>query len=584
MCGIAGIMRRGGAPADRAIVQRMIDALAHRGPDGEGIHLQGAVALAHRRLSIIDLQTGDQPFHDPAGNTLIGNGEVYNYIELRADLAGQVTFTTTSDCEPPLHLFRRQGLAYADRLRGMYALAIAAADGRLVLTRDPFGIKPLYYAEVAEGLIFASEPQALFASGWIAPRLNPRARDELLQMQFTTGAETMFEGVFRLLPGETLVAVDGRVTERNRRAALPDGGPETIDEATALDRLDQALADSVRVHCRSDVPYGLFLSGGIDSALVLSYMRDVHPGPVQCFTVGFDGAAADERAAARAVAAACGAEFNEVGFGAREFWALLPRVAVAMDDPAADYATLPTFLLAQTARQSLKVVLTGEGGDEIFGGYGRYRSVMRPWWLGGKVLRGKGTFARLGVLRNEGGAWRDGIATAEIHAATQGRTRLQTAQAVDCTDWLPHDLLTKLDRCLMRNGMEGRTPFLDPAVVAAGFRLPDTLKVRDGKGKWILRRLLEKRLPQADALGRKKGFTVPVGAWLTAEGARLGPLLARQPCLAEIARPERVAALAHSKEKHAGFALWSLLFYALWHRAQIERAPMDGSVWELLAG
>lgn len=584
MCGIAGIMRRGGAPADRAVVQRMIDALAHRGPDGEGIHLQGAIALAHRRLSIIDLQTGDQPFHDPAGNTLIGNGEVYNYIELRADLAGQVTFTTTSDCEPPLHLFRRQGLAYADRLRGMYALAIAAADGRLVLTRDPFGIKPLYYAEVAEGLIFASEPQALFASGWIAPRLNLRSRDELLQMQFTTGAETMFEGVFRLLPGETLVAVDGRIAERNRRAALPDGGPETIDEATALDRLDQALADSVRVHCRSDVPYGLFLSGGIDSALVLSYMRDVHPGPVQCFTVGFDGAAADERAAARAVAAACGAEFNEVGFGARDFWALLPRVAVAMDDPAADYATLPTFLLAQTARQSLKVVLTGEGGDEIFGGYGRYRSVMRPWWLGGKVLRGKGTFARLGVLRNEGGAWRDGIATAEIHAATPGRTRLQTAQAVDCTDWLPHDLLTKLDRCLMRNGMEGRTPFLDPAVVAAGFRLPDTLKVRDGKGKWILRRLLEKRLPQADALGRKKGFTVPVGAWLTAEGARLGPLLARQPCLAEIARPERVAALAHSKEKHAGFALWSLLFYALWHRAQIERAPMDGSVWELLAG
>ncbi len=583
MCGIAGIMRRGGAPADRAVVQRMIDALAHRGPDGEGIHLQGAIALAHRRLSIIDLQTGDQPFHDPAGNTLIGNGEVYNYIELRADLAGQVTFTTTSDCEPPLHLFRRQGLAYADPLRGMYALAIAAADGRLVLTRDPFGIKPLYYAEVAEGLIFASEPQALFASGWIAPRLNPRARDELLQMQFTTGTETMFEGVFRLLPGETLVAVDGRITERNRRAALPDGGPETIDEATALDRLDQALADSVRVHCRSDVPYGLFLSGGIDSALVLSYMRDVHPGPVQCFTVGFDGAAADERAAARAVAAACGAEFNEVGFGARDFWALLPRVAVAMDDPAADYATLPTFLLAQTARQSLKVVLTGEGGDEIFGGYGRYRSVMRPWWLGGKVLRGKGTFARLGVLRNEGGAWRDGIATAEIHAATPGRTRLQTAQAVDCTDWLPHDLLTKLDRCLMRNGMEGRTPFLDPAVVAAGFRLPDTLKVRDGKGKWILRRLLEKRLPQADALGRKKGFTVPVGTWLTAEGARLGPLLARQPCLAEIARPERVAALAHSTEKHAGFALWSLLFYALWHRAQIDRAPMDGSVWELLA-
>jgi asparagine synthase (glutamine-hydrolysing) len=584
MCGIAGMMRRGGAFAPKAIVQQMIDALAHRGPDGEGIHLQGAVALAHRRLSIIDLQTGDQPLFDGAGNTLIGNGEVYNYIELRADLAGQVTFRTTSDCEPPLHLFRRQGLAYADSLRGMYALAIAAADGRLILTRDPFGIKPLYYAEVAEGLIFASEPQALFASGWISPRLNPRARDELLQMQFTTGAETMFEGIFRVLPGETLVVVDGRIAERSRRAALPDGGPETIDEASALARLDAALAESVAIHCRSDVPYGLFLSGGIDSALVLSYVREVDSRPVQCFTVGFEGAAADERAAARALATACGAEFTEVGFGQKDFWDLLPRVAVAMDDPAADYATLPTYLLAHKARASVKVVLTGEGGDEIFGGYGRYRSIMRPWWLGGKVLRGKGTFARLGVLQQEGGAWRDGIATAEIHAATQGRSRLQVAQAVDCTDWLPHDLLTKLDRCLMANAMEGRTPFLDAGVAAAGFRLPDSLKVRDGKGKWILRRLLEKRLPQADALGRKKGFTVPVGAWLSAESARLGPLLARQACIAEIVRPGRVEALAQSTEKHAGFALWSLLFYALWYRAQIERKPMDGSVWELLGG
>ena len=584
MCGIAGMMRRGGASAPKAIVQQMIDALAHRGPDGEGIHLQGAVALAHRRLSIIDLQTGDQPFFDGAGNTLIGNGEVYNYIELRADLAGQVTFQTTSDCEPPLHLFRRQGLAYAESLRGMYALAIAAANGRLILTRDPFGIKPLYYAEVAEGLIFASEPQALFASGWISPRLNPRARDELLQMQFTTGAETMFEGIFRVLPGETLVVVDGRIAERSRRAALPEGGPESIDEASALARLDAALAESVAIHCRSDVPYGLFLSGGIDSALVLSYMREVDSRPVQCFTVGFEGAAADERGAARALAKACGAEFTEVGFGQKDFWALLPRVAVAMDDPAADYATLPTYLLAQKARASVKVVLTGEGGDEIFGGYGRYRSIMRPWWLGGKVLRGKGTFARLGVLQQEGGAWRDGIATAEIHAATHGRSRLQVAQAVDCTDWLPHDLLTKLDRCLMANGMEGRTPFLDAGVAAAGFRLPDSLKVRDGKGKWILRRLLEKRLPQADALGRKKGFTVPVGAWLSAESARLGPLLARQACIAEIARPGRVEALAQSTEKHAGFALWSLLFYALWYRAQIERKAMDGSVWELLGG
>jgi asparagine synthase (glutamine-hydrolysing) len=256
-----------------------------------------------------------------------------------------------------------------------------------------------------------------------------------------------------------------------------------------------------------------------------------------------------------------------------------------MDDPAADYAIIPTWFLARRARQDVKVVLSGEGGDEIFGGYGRYRSAMRPWYLGGKAMRGHGTFDGLGVLREAPGTWRDGLAGAEIAAGGQGRTRMQVAQATDIADWLPHDLLTKLDRCLMAHGVEGRTPLLDPGIAEAGFRLPDGLKVRDGRGKYLLRKWLEISLPAARPFAAKQGFTVPVGAWIEAAGARLGRLVASQPGVAEIAVSDRVEALFKAAGgKREGMAAWLLLFYALWHRAHIEALPVDGDVFEVLRG
>ncbi len=596
MCGIAGLVATAGtlggdAPRldiSQAALDRLAETLAHRGPDGRGFHLRSDTGFAHLRLAIIDLATGDQPLHEPGGATLVGNGEIYNYLELRREMA-DTAFRTGSDCEPPLHLYRKHGLAFAQHLRGMYALAIHdPAAGRTVLARDPFGIKPLYYAELPGGIAFASEPRALLDAGLVERgAILTKARDELLQLQFTTGSETIFQGIRRVLPGEAIEIAGGQIVGRHRQAALPEGGPVPTDEAGALTAVDAALRDSVAVHCRSDVPYGLFLSGGIDSALVLSYMaeqaREAGGPPVRTYTVGFDDAAADERAAARAIAAACGADPVEVSFGEADFWDLLPKVAEVMDDPAADYACLPTFKLAREAAKDLKVVLTGEGGDEIFGGYGRYRGVMRPWWLGGKVLRGKGIFTQVNVLRRRTSGWRDGVAAAEITEARGGRTRLMTAQAVDCSDWLPNDLLGKLDRCLMANGMEGRTPFLDPVVAGAGFRLPDGLKIRDGRGKYILRRLLAQRVPVADAFGSKKGFTVPVGVWLNRMGDRLGPLLARQPGILDIAEPDRVRALARASGKHEGFALWVLLFYALWHRRHVLGLSNDGPIWDLLA-
>ncbi len=583
MCGLAGLALRLGQVPSGATLDALTRALAHRGPDGHGHHVSGNVALSHTRLSIIDLVTGDQPLFAGAA-ALVANGEVYNYRELREQ--NQLHCSTGSDCEPPLHLFRRDGIGFADRLRGMYAIALHdRGTKRLVLSRDPFGIKPLYLAEVAGGLAFASEPQALIAAGLVEPRIRPEARAELLQIQFTTGAETIFEGIRRILPGETVVIADGAVTERHRRAALPEGGPEEISAEAALVRLDAALEESVLLHQRSDVPYGMFLSGGIDSSAVLALMARLNEKPVLAFTAGFDvPGAADERAVAAHLAKAAGARHVTVAVTEADVWRHLPEIVGAMDDPAADYAIIPTWFLARRARQEVKVVLSGEGGDEIFGGYGRYRAAMRPWWLGGKAPRSRGSFDRLDVLREAPTGWRDGTGAAEAAAASPGRTRLQAAQALDIADWLPNDLLIKLDRCLMAHGVEGRTPLLDAGIAASAFRLPDALKVQRGSGKWLLREWLARHFPAAEPNKAKQGFTVPIGAWIEGVGDRLGPLVAAQPGVAEIARPDRVAALFRQagSEKHRGFAAWHLLFYALWHRRHVERRDVRGDVFEVL--
>jgi len=585
MCGIAGIV---GKP-DAGVLQRLSEALAHRGPDGQGTYSQGPCTLVHTRLAIVDLQTGDQPFvahrEDGAEVALIANGEIYNNPELRTHMKS-VAFKSNSDCEPPLHLYMTQGLDFVDQLRGMYALAIwDSAEQQLVLARDPFGIKPLYYATTSKGFAFASEPGALVAAKLIEPRLNVQKRDELLQLQFTTGSDLVLAGIHRVLPGETLVVKDGLIVERRVRQSVPTGGPNVMSSAQAINNLDRVLNDAVKVHQRSDVPYGMFLSGGIDSSVLLAMMNRLNEAPVVAFTAGFSGTdVADERALARALAKAEGAAHIEVEFGADDFWRTLPMIAKHMDDPVADYAVLPTWKLAEKAKsEGIKVVLAGEGGDELFAGYGRYRAAKR--WILPKEMYRKGILDGLGVLRHEDSTrvWRSEIMQAGINARSPGRSKLQTVQAQDIATWLPCDLLTKVDRMLMAHGVEGRVPFLDMRLAEFAYALPDSLKIKGGLGKRGLRQWLDGALPAAQPFSKKRGFTVPVGEWIVEQGGLAGALVAEQACIASVCKPDVVRDLFKAADARAGKAAWTLLFYALWHKIHIEGVSPDGHACDVLA-
>jgi len=602
MCGIAGQL--GGAPPEdrETATGPMIRALTHRGPDGVRLEDMAGASLAHARLSIIDLEGGWQPLH-AAGGTVIGNGEIYNYVELARDFDLGDALATGSDFEPLLHLYAREGEAAFDRLRGMYALCLIGPDGRTWLARDPFGIKPLYIMEHGGGLAFASEPRAFFAAGMMQRVLDDGAARELLDLNYVLGESTPFQGLRRLAPGEVVEVRGGRIVSGHRKAAISllprrkdDGGggsarsvetegaqsgqlgapslappppryarsPSTAlfgagKERGLLKQLDAVLEDSVRVHQRSDVPYGLFLSGGIDSATIATLMARLNERPVTAFTCGFDAPGAkDERAQAERVARALNLDWRETRFGEEDFWRILPDVAWALDDPTADYATLPTYKLAEAAKGTLTVVLTGEGGDELFGGYGRYRRALRPAWLGGRPAEPRG--AEPQVLA----AWRDAA------RPPAGLTPLQQAQWADIATWLPNDLLLKLDRCLMAHGLEGRTPFLDPQVAALAWPLADRFKVRDGYGKWILRKWLERACPAAEPWAKKQGFTVPVDAWIAPRAADIAGRIGKVAAVRRLLGDEARTRMGEDGRR------WPLLFFAVWALIHLERAqPKD---------
>jgi asparagine synthase (glutamine-hydrolysing) len=583
MCGIAGLIGGG----DPASADAMALALAHRGPDGiraeaieppaQGARVRGA--LAHARLSIIDLEGGWQPLH-AAGCTVIGNGEIYNYLELIEEFGLKGQLTTGSDFEPLLHLYARMGEKAFDRLRGMYAFCLIGNDGRVWLVRDPFGIKPLYYRQAGDVLRFASEPRALLLDAKGPPAIDMEPLQELLTFNYAMGRDTPFKGVRRLKPGEIAEVAYGRPAPRRIRSALPPA-PANMprDEQGQLAMLDRVLEDSVRVHQRSDAPYGLFLSGGVDSTVIAAMMARLNDRPVTAYTCGFEGRAEvkDERRQAEKVARALNLDWREVVFTEEDFWRLLPRVAWAMDDPTSDYAILPTLKLAEAAKGTLKVVLTGEGGDELFAGYGRYRRALRPPLFGG---RESGPRADVPYLRDQGRAaverWR------QATLPPLGMGVLQQAQYRDITGWLPNDLLLKLDRCLMAEGLEGRTPFLDPEVARFAFHLPDKAKIKGRLGKWLLRRWLARHCPASEPFARKAGFTTPVQAWIGPWSLQLGPRIAALEGVRKVCDPQTAIAIFRD-ERHAEHR-WPLLFFALWWSIHAERLSPRDAMARLMQG
>lgn len=596
MCGIAGIALRDGTP-DQASLETAAARLAHRGPDDRGIWQQGAMALVHTRLSIIDLEGGHQPLRSADGRlTLVANGEIYNYLELREALAaGGYQCGTGSDCETILQAYARDGLDCCKALHGMFAFALHdAASGRLVLARDRLGMKPLFLAETPQGVAFASELKGLLPLLPSRPELNPAGLVQYLDQQYGSGRDTVLRGVQRVLPGEIVVVEAGRVVERRRYWSASAVEPRDLDFDTASREFDALFHQVMTEHMRADVPFGLFLSGGVDSSILLAALTRLRGEPVATYSVGFDAPdLVDELPLALQMAERYGSRHHPVAPSSADLLALLPACACAADDLMRDFASLPTLFLAGRAARELKVVFSGEGGDEAFAGYGRYRVNALERRIKALLRPGTGGFRAGGELR--GGARR--ILGQELRAALPlarepvrqawaetppGWSDLQRMQYVDLTVALPDNLLVKADRMLMARGLEGRLPFVDHRIVEFGLALPDRLKVGDGQGKLFLKRWAERLVDPQLLYAPKRGFHVPLRPWLAVGLPVLLRRLPAHPLIRAWFRADQVRRLLEADARagrlsRMGFALLNLI---LWHRGLFEAdtiLPQPGS-------
>ena len=594
MCGIGGYFLRPGRTAPEGTLDRIQAALAHRGPDGSGRYTDRLAGLVHTRLSIVDLANGAQPFIAPdedGGKVLIANGEIYNHSALRHSHCQGYRFTSASDCETMLALWARHGTESLFRLRGMYAAALYdPTGGEAVLLRDPFGIKPLYISETEDGVFFASEQAALRAAGIGVCDPDPLHAACIIDRQFAPDDLPAFAGIRRLAPGEIVVIRDGRIAESRRDTPLDSAVAGEISDPSAF---QSHLHDSVDAHLMADVPLGLFFSGGVDSTAILAAMsdlrrRDGSAAPILTYTVRFDRGSDDETMVARGIATDEGAEFVDVPYGKADFLMDAGLAALACDDAAADYAILPTLHLARRAAEDVKVALSGEGGDEFFAGYGRYRAGLRT--IGAKFPIRPGAAIRNSVLhgnlisqlmaRYRSGATRmPGLIT----RLTDRDAALAALQRHDIDDWLPNDLLIKLDRCLMRHGLEGRTPFVDRMMSVYGFRLAHKAKIGSRGGKHIVKSWLETRLPASRPFARKRGFTVPVGDWIAEEAAQLAPLVAAQPGVETVMTPDQAQTVIRNAGGRGGLLAWRVLFYALWHQVHVCGIDPHQPLAEILA-
>jgi asparagine synthase (glutamine-hydrolysing) len=616
MCGICGIVSSNG-PADPERLATMSAKLVHRGPDSDGVFVEGPAALAARRLAIIDLETGDQPIaNEDSTIHVVQNGELYNYRELRAELerAGH-RFRTHGDTEVLVHLYEQEGLGFARKLRGMFAIALwDATRRRLVLARDRFGIKPLYYRASGDGLEFASELRAL-------PRgeIDLDALEAFLAFNSIPAPLTIFREARKLPPGHLLVweAGEPRLERFARPAPAPLERLRDDDEAELIEELRARLRDSVRAHLVSDVPVGVLLSGGIDSSALTAIAAQESSEAVRTFSIGFEERSFDELGDARLVAERYGTQHRELVLRP-DAALLLPTLAEAFDEPFADSSALPTYLVSQLAAHDVKVALSGEGGDELFGGYYTYVADLLAERTSGaarlaaplverlpsssarasfdykakRFVRG----AQLPPLERHH-AWKE-IFSADARADLTGRRHtfdpvdlyrarfaetagaepLARLQDVDLGIYLADDLLVKTDRASMAHSLEARVPFLDTALAGFAATLPAKHRVRGLRKKVLLRKAVAPLVPEQIARGKKRGFSIPAAAWLRGE---LEPF-ARETLGTETLRrqgffrPEAVAAVLDrhvSGKEDLSRQLWGLLAFTLWHELHVEREP-----------
>lgn len=591
MCGIAGFILGGTDVRPRPQeLERMAAKLAHRGPDDWGTHCAGPVGLAQTRLSIIGLSTGHQPMVSSDGSlVLVANGEVYNYVELNEELRARGRLPQTdSDSETILLAYAEHGLSFLTALRGMYAFALHdARRQRVILARDRLGIKPLFYVRLPDRIAFASELKALLPLLPGAAEVDALALRQFLQNQFVTGEATVVRGIRRVLPGQVLIIDYALQVERRRYWCARDVGRRDLDVETAVETLDQLMGEVMREHMRSDVPFGLFLSGGVDSAVLAAMLHKHGAGRIQTFSVGYRSSTIpDEIDEAARVAAHFGLEHQPLRLDPARVLGRIPHCIWAADELMRDYACLPTSILAEAAGARLKVVFSGEGGDEVFAGYRRYRPALAERWAKGLLRPGSGGFRTRGQwgrrwlrrllgpeLRAAGVHDRDPFVQAWREAPASW-SDLQRRQYTDIRTALPDNLLVKADRMLMGFGVEGRVPFLDHRLVELGLSLPDRLKVRRGEGKWILKRWAAPCLPAGHLDRPKRGFHVPVGEWL--RGDRLTEIGRRLAANRGIRRWFEVSAIpdlvaARGQGRGGSRELFGLMQFAIWHRMFVEQ-------------
>jgi len=636
MCGIAGLVHADPRyPLDRDLLERMTAALAHRGPNAQGLQTWPGAALGHRRLSIIDLATGDQPiFSEDGRKAVILNGEIYNFQALRQELEARGhRFSTRSDTEAIVHAYEEYGSRCVERLQGMFAFALWDEDNRrLLLARDRVGKKPLYYWQDGERLLFASELKAILQDASLKRAVNLEALDAYLSLGAVQAPLTILQGVFQLRPAHFMVWQDGTI-QTAEYWDVPITGPVSRSEDQALEELGHVFGEAVRDRLVSDVPIGAFLSGGVDSSAVVEAMTRLSGRSVVTTSIGFREQTFNELEHARAVAQAVSSDHHEVMVEARAA-EVLPRLAWHLDEPFADSSALPTYYVAKAARERVTVALSGDGGDEVFAGYQRRYGLNRsearlrrrlPGWLRhgvlgplGRVypkadwlprplraryfLQNLGTsferayFADLCLLRDDEKA---ALLSPEVQGQLRGpepftafsrhfeRTRglddLSRLLYVDLKTWLANDMLVKVDRMSMAHGLEIRSPLLDQRVIEFAATVPSDLKYRGRTSKYLLKRYLEGRVPQSAIYRPKQGFEIPLARWLRSDLRDLAQdlLFAPRSLGRGFIRPERLRALWRRHQGGIGNhapQLWSVMMLELWSRTFLDRGTEHGPV------